>query len=49
MDFPIREGEDSAECVYDGLYYTVCVVDEGFLELQEYDVSGSNLAGAKKK
>lgn len=35
MDVPIREGAESAECVYDALYYIVNIADEAYPVLQE--------------
>ena len=35
MDVPIREGEESAECVYDALYYIVTIADDAYPELSK--------------
>ena len=35
MDVPIREGAESAECVYDALYYIATIADEAYPDLSE--------------
>ncbi len=39
IDCPLRDDRNAGEIAYDALYYVVNIVDEAYLELEEFDIS----------